>query len=192
MGGPGGSACRRRRLPGRPACPLHPRGDFIAAPPRSKHAGGGPLRAGGFEVTTCRSRSTGALERARAGPRPGDPPLRSSARGCATGGPGRALGPCASRARDQARECRGDVLIVVPAPGRDRTGPVVRTERGRSRWWWMKRDALPDDDGCCSGGVRWPGRSTWTIEIEFTEDEDKTQADAVLSGTSTAVRGRAA
>ena len=25
---------------------------------------------------------------------------------------------------------------------------------------------------------------TWTIEIQFTEDEDKTRADAVLSGTS--------
>ena len=30
---------------------------------------------------------------------------------------------------------------------------------------------------------------TWTIEIQFTEDEDKTRADAVLSGTATDVRG---
>ena len=30
---------------------------------------------------------------------------------------------------------------------------------------------------------------TWTIEIQFTEDEDKTRADAVLSGTSTGLRG---
>jgi len=31
--------------------------------------------------------------------------------------------------------------------------------------------------------------TTWTVEIEFTEDEDKTRADAVLSGAATDLRG---
>jgi hypothetical protein len=31
--------------------------------------------------------------------------------------------------------------------------------------------------------------TTWTVEIEFTEDEDKTRADAVLSGVASDLRG---
>jgi Domain of unknown function (DUF1876) len=31
--------------------------------------------------------------------------------------------------------------------------------------------------------------TTWTVEIEFTEDEDKTRADAVLRGAPADLRG---
>ena len=31
--------------------------------------------------------------------------------------------------------------------------------------------------------------TTWTVDIEFTEDEDTTRADAVLSGAPTDLRG---
>ena len=31
--------------------------------------------------------------------------------------------------------------------------------------------------------------TTWTVEIEFTEDEDKTPADAVLRGAPAHLRG---